>query len=330
MKRTDFKRIHLLLLAAALGFSAVCSGIFLLCLYHGAVPFPLRKNAWNAASVGLYEQYSPPAQWIPGRIAARRIAAVNQESFAVFVRLSLRESCTVNRNLAKPQKLVSPDDAQDGWVPVPLDVKSYAAWRSIPPEELSAPLPEGVSIKQGDMVQYENGKKSPVYAVFRRLPGQRSRFQKLSADIQRKDGKLTVSNLKYWYYDNFEAKSADWKGKLTVDETTLRGTLRSQEAMFLQLGQFALQPKENHWWHSEADGYVYWLGVLPAGETTALFAEGIGLSAKAAAGLIDRFELRPTVEAVRAQPRALLAENGWNLKESDPLYQLLAGFCAEE
>ena len=329
MKKNNLYRKHLPLLAAALGLITVCSGVLLLCRHQGAVPFPWQKNAWKAARVGLYEQYSPPAQWIPGRITQRRLAAVNQEAYPVFVRLAIRESCMVNQKLSSVQRLVTPEDAQEGWVPIPLDIKPYTAWRSVPPEEFTAPLPEGVSVKQGEMIQYGDNKLRPVYTIYRRLPGQRGSYQKLSADIREKDGRLTLSNLQYWYYDSFKAQSADWQGKLTVDEKTLRGSLRSQEALFIQLGAFALQPTENHWWHNEADGYVYWIGALPAGGTSALFAEGIGLDANAAAGLIGRFELRPTVEAVRARPRALRAENGWNLEENDPLYQLLAGFCEE-
>ncbi len=334
---TGFLKKHMLVIMAVFTLLMLSMLALMVLDYAGVVVNPRAKNAWRVDAVSLYEQYEPPVHWQPGKTAGHTVAVLNNGRQAALVRLSLEEYCKINKSAAKPRKVSSQDEKQDGWVAVYFDPKPYASWKQTEAEKLSGTVPEGFVLKQGEIIDYTDNSRKKIFVTYIILqtPDGRESYQKVTADVRESKGKFEIKDIQFWYYDSFESKEMNWlkdagKQEMVMDWVRMQGTLRSLDTMTLSFGKLSQEITDNNWWYCAQDGYFYWIGALEPGTMTALFCNGVQLQTQAPDDSVVDFNLTLRLDTVLADGRALTAENGWKLPTDSEIYKRLSLFCKRD
>jgi|GEM_PF-5586976 len=296
---------------------------------------------WSVSPVEAREQGTLPERWLPGRESEWSVAVENNSGYQVLVRAAFVETCRRNESIDNPRREEGTLEGDATWLPVPLDPKAYASWRTLKPAELSGAVPDSVVIKQGELLNYTEETREPVWAAYRLLQnaaGTVTGCQKVSIAAEpQENGKLKVRDLRYWYYDKWSDMTRDWAAgshpdaKNIADEPwnweTKTGPLASDRDLYAAYASLSREVTPGQWWFNPEDGYFYFIGMLSPGETSAPLLEKIGLrQSNRHPDTLLAFRLQTRAEAIYANSIALRT-GGWELDEEGELYQNLLGFC---
>lgn len=321
MRRKRLTRVQML--------SAFCvlSGLLLLgsLVWLGITVY---KTDYTVAEVGVYAHTLTPQRWVPGRDSLHNLAAVNSSDRTVFIRMGLQESCNKNKDATSPRLGLSPIALQDSWKPAYMDISPFYSWTTLQSEDVSEGLASGLVVKYAPVYNYETGQTKVSYIAYydRSLQGEES-YQKVSLTVEKKGEKRVLTQVRYWFYDQYDTIKSDWHAtppeNAVTDWGTGSGPMAADAALFGVYDAVEKEPTPGSWWYNAADGYFYYIGALAAGQITPILLQRVGLqpSNDSVYTVLD-YTLEGTAQAVVCSKEAL-GKRGWDLDESSVLYQAL-------
>lgn len=292
----------------------------------------LQTGQITDGSVQLAEVFEPPLTWLPGQNITKQVSVVNHGDASVIVRVSFEEVLKKLGNAGKQTDAASPDIV-GGKIPVNVVVSGYTAangWQSITDLGLTATgVPNDVTVLGRKAV--ENGRTSYGFVIFYPTTyDSKSIHQKVTADFKVTNTALTVSNVKYYFFDAKTETQKDWAGEnvkvgkapytvgpIAVTPPSLSDIkhLTADSNIKLNFANLAEDVMtDGKWWYNSTDGYFYYMGKLGAGQETPKL-----LSSLLLAGEVDNtdpyalmdLDLIVTMEAIQNTSDAL--KDAWGL-----------------
>ncbi|MDR1264898.1 MAG: hypothetical protein LBK42_04855 [Propionibacteriaceae bacterium] len=309
---------------------------------HDSVTNSLEIAQIADGSVSLVKDSPPPAEWLPGQEVPRQVAVANNGSGNVLARVSFEEVMT---------KLDAPAKANDAplsgsQIPQFFQADRYLIDPYEDPKDLQIAyinssgvendgLPAGLSLKMHKVVISDQ--TSYTFVPLHALDGANAgKYQRVTADFGWQNGKLIVSNIKYWAFDGQATTQAAW-AEFTQPMTGAAAAVRplaeigypatdkdGQKITLNYTDKAALsQPANDQWYYNAGDGFFYYIGRVGPGLVTPQLLNSLSLDVTADSGYSGlRLDLIVNLEAIQNTKEAITADSGWGLKDTTLLTAL--------
>jgi hypothetical protein len=310
----------------------VVSGAFAWFRARDAVTNHLEGNQFTDGSVSLVEVFTPPETWQPGQSVTKQAAVANNGMSEALVRVSFTEAASLYGSIFYTG---TPYQTGDNIMPQffnPKGILGNSEWKdpaAVFGENVSG-IPANVTVRVKE-VKGAQGESSYGFVAWSDITAEPfiGRAQAVTATFKVSGNALTVSGVLYWgntgkTYDG--GPKVDWTVNKPASALTSLATPVVKFGFDDPSGLEAQAPQAGKWWYNKADGWFYYIGLLPPGDMTPLLLKSLSMSNDSReAGMY--YDLTLKMEALQPLQAALTASGqGWGLDPSSPLMTALKPF----